>query len=335
MNRYAFALLACVGTGCMTEGEPETTETQPPASTPDHSAADAGAPDSGTSVTPGEVPPPAPPSLQFDVVAQDLPSSTAVFSAAGHCAAVGYATHTLEWSYVYDGTRYQGNLLGACNATTGTFVVSFAVDTLARRDQSQLVLVATLRGTTASGVTTYGAPAQTVATFHAPAVTPGNMNPVGGGEENPPEMNTGGGEQNPPEMNPPDACQDPNAAPPPSMPGCSDGRMVDMRSYFFHLIGRSEGSPACDWQEVMDASGLPANPAPGERGADDAPYFGLTQQRTSGGEVRGRLFLPTDSADEYGYYIHAIDVLENVNGTMKWVWKDWIPAPPFAPRPCQ
>ena len=120
------------------------------------------------------------------------------------------------------------------------------------------------------------------------------------------------------------------AAPLPA--GCHDGLLVDMRAYFYSVIGRAEGDSAVDWVAVMQASGLPRGPVEGEVLPPDAPFYGLTQQINSAGEVRGRIFLPTAEPDAFGYYIHGIDVL--IGDPFVWGWNDWLGGPPYAPRPC-
>ena len=120
---------------------------------------------------------------------------------------------------------------------------------------------------------------------------------------------------------------------PSSAPACTNGRMENYKDYFFYLINRAEGSCADDWQDVMNRLPIGSNPAPGQILGDGSPYYGLTQQRNSGGEVRGRLFLPTDVPDEYNYYVHNVDVLREENGHFYWQWYD-RGGNPVAPRSC-
>jgi hypothetical protein len=64
----------------------------------------------------------------------------------------------------------------------------------------------------------------------------------------------------------------------PDGPGVTGGKLVDPRAFFEALIA---GKPATDWMKVM---------------SDIEPSLwacGVGQQRGSGGDVRGRLFLPT------------------------------------------
>lgn len=120
-------------------------------------------------------------------------------------------------------------------------------------------------------------------------------------------------------------------APKAPVPGSENGRLVDPKAYLFALLGVKEGDSAENWAEVLRRSGIPAGPGPGVRVQADAPFFGITQQINSAGEVRGRLFLPTDLPDENGYYVHAIDLLDGE--PLRWRWKDWLGGPPYAPRP--
>lgn len=84
----------------------------------------------------------------------------------------------------------------------------------------------------------------------------------------------------------------------------------DYQAYFYGLISRTPGDVATDdWQAVLAGSGLPYNPAQWAVPTTAMPHWALTQQASSGGEPRGRLFLPTSEADSAGYYFHAFDVL--------------------------
>ena len=120
--------------------------------------------------------------------------------------------------------------------------------------------------------------------------------------------------------------------PAPAAPGCVDGVLKDPRAYFFSVLGRAEGSDASDWAVALRRSGLPKGPGPGAPPAADAPFFGITQQLDSSGNVRGRVFLPTASPDDNGYYLRSVDVLEGE--PMRWAWKDRL-GPEYAPRPCR
>ena len=82
------------------------------------------------------------------------------------------------------------------------------------------------------------------------------------------------------------------------------------KAYFFSVIGKTEGSDASDWFAVLTGSGIPAGLAAGVVPTTAMPHYALTQQMGAGG-VRGRVFLPTATADSYGYYSHPFDVLAN------------------------
>ena len=84
---------------------------------------------------------------------------------------------------------------------------------------------------------------------------------------------------------------------------------------------------------MLEASGIPGGLGPGEVPPPDAPFYGLSQQRGTLGDVRGRIFLPTAEPDPLGYYTHPIDVLIGPE-PLTWGWNDWLGGPPYAPRPC-
>jgi hypothetical protein len=117
-----------------------------------------------------------------------------------------------------------------------------------------------------------------------------------------------------------------------SLPGCENGLLVDMRAYFFFVINRTEGQPARDWEEVMRASGIPAGPVAGQRFPPNAPHYGLSQQISSSGELRGRVFLPTNTPNPAGYFIQDVDFLSDPSGS-RWAWHPHG-SPAYAPRPC-
>lgn len=121
----------------------------------------------------------------------------------------------------------------------------------------------------------------------------------------------------------------PNRAAEASIPGCTEGLLLDAKAYFFALIGRTEGSPAPDWEGVLAASGIP-NGHPPHVQSDPRVHYGITQQVGMGGP-RGVLFLPTDTPDDLGYYTRQIQVVDGHN----WTWIDrFVGGPPYAPRPC-
>jgi hypothetical protein len=95
----------------------------------------------------------------------------------------------------------------------------------------------------------------------------------------------------------------------------------EFQEYFFTLIGRTYGAPADGWEAVMEAAYpwnghrlvIPPGVGPGERQYPDAPFFGLTQQYSGG--PKGRIFLPTDTPDDLGYYTRCLQYLDDAAGT--------------------
>ena len=65
--------------------------------------------------------------------------------------------------------------------------------------------------------------------------------------------------------------------------GVADGLLVDPQAYFFSLV---EGTDANDWEAVLNAI------------EPDLWACGIGQQRGSQGNVRGRLFLPTEACPD-------------------------------------
>lgn len=83
----------------------------------------------------------------------------------------------------------------------------------------------------------------------------------------------------------------------------------DYKTYLFGtVLGVTEGDPADDWFDVLTASGIPTGLAIGVVPDNTMPFYAMTQQIGAGG-VRGRVFLPTSTADAIGYYAHPFDVL--------------------------
>lgn len=119
--------------------------------------------------------------------------------------------------------------------------------------------------------------------------------------------------------------QGPGAEHPPGVD--TNGVLTDPQAYFFSLINRTSGSPANDWVTVLTASGIPPGLAPGVRPYDNG-FYGLTQQVGADG-VRGRLFLPTATADGLGYYSHPVDLLAGTDPNLTWLWQD-LGGPAFA-----
>jgi hypothetical protein len=121
----------------------------------------------------------------------------------------------------------------------------------------------------------------------------------------------GGGDTGPPMSGPLVWAWHDVGGPPVDSPYTTGPQTVgDYKDYFFTLIDRTEGEAATDdWQAVLAASGLPYNPAQWAVPDTTMPHWALTQQSHTGGEPRGRLFLPTSEADTGGYYFHIVDVL--------------------------
>lgn len=113
-----------------------------------------------------------------------------------------------------------------------------------------------------------------------------------------------------------------------------------MRDYFFWLIGRQIGQPANDWIAVMTRAYswhgqslmIPPGVGPGIIQPPDAPFYGLTQQYS--GQPKARVFLPTRTPDDLGYYTKCMQYLDDDpsgNGGFVWAW--FLAGPPntYAP----
>ena len=104
-------------------------------------------------------------------------------------------------------------------------------------------------------------------------------------------------------------------------------------TWFFLQIGRTKGSDASDWYSVLVRSGIPDGLGPWQKPAPNASHYGITQQAGAGGP-RGRLFLPTETPDDLGYFTRPVDILEDTGGgRLKWTWKEW-PGTTYVPRAC-
>lgn len=114
-------------------------------------------------------------------------------------------------------------------------------------------------------------------------------------------------------------------------PGVVNGVLEDPQTYFFWLIQRAPDQPADDWAQVLTDSGIPAGYPPYVIPTDNG-YYGLTQQIRSGGEVAGRIFLPTGVPDELGYYSHPVSPLKDAAqpGHLLWEWRP-LGGPPYVP----
>lgn len=93
--------------------------------------------------------------------------------------------------------------------------------------------------------------------------------------------------------------------------------------YFFSLIQRAPGQNADDWEGVLGGSGIPKGLAPHAVPDESMPHHALTQQIGSDGRIAGRIFLPTASPDDKGYYSHPMSPLaDGANGKLIWEWRD-------------
>jgi len=104
----------------------------------------------------------------------------------------------------------------------------------------------------------------------------------------------------------------------------------DYGRYFFSLIQRAVGQPADDYAAVLGASTIPAGLPPGEVPDAAMPHHAMTQQIGSDGRIAGRVFLPTATPDELGYYAHPVSPLRDgpTPGSLVWEWRD-LGGPPI------
>lgn len=103
----------------------------------------------------------------------------------------------------------------------------------------------------------------------------------------------------------------------------------EFRAYFYTLIGCTYGAPATGWEATLSASypwqgstmRIPEGVGPGIKQTAGAPFFGLTQQ-WSGGVPKARVFLPSDQADDNGYYTRCMQYLDDApsGGGLVWAW---------------
>jgi hypothetical protein len=108
----------------------------------------------------------------------------------------------------------------------------------------------------------------------------------------------------------------------------------DYQALFFSLIQRAPGQPADDWEAVLAASTIPAGLGPGEVPDAAMPHHGMTQQIRSSGDPAGRVFLPTATPDDLGYYAHPISPLRDgpTAGSLVWEWRDLGGPPVVTPE---
>lgn len=135
----------------------------------------------------------------------------------------------------------------------------------------------------------------------------------------------------------------------------------EFRDYFYALIGRSPGALAHDWEEVLEGVyewqgvwiKIPPGVGPGIKADASWPFYGLTQQYSSG--PKGRVFLPSNTPDELGYFTRCMQYLDDAaakakaqltaaqldallktkkgksGGGLVWAWYLAGPANPYAP----
>ena len=101
-------------------------------------------------------------------------------------------------------------------------------------------------------------------------------------------------------------------------PGCINGFLRDPQEWFYSYIKRNIGDSAMDYKTLM--KDIPPGPKPGVFPNYNNSFFGITQQIRSNGEVAGRLFLPTNTPDDNGYYVSYADIFtgSEADGTLKW-----------------
>lgn len=107
----------------------------------------------------------------------------------------------------------------------------------------------------------------------------------------------------------------------------------EFKEYFYALIGRMPGSSASDWRVVMSQAGIPPGFGPGVQANASFPLFGLTQQWSGG--PKARIFLPSATADENGYFTRCIQYLRDAPGgthgvDFVWSW-DWVAGHEYSP----
>jgi len=99
---------------------------------------------------------------------------------------------------------------------------------------------------------------------------------------------------------------------------------AEYQSLFFSTIQRAPGQPADDYEAVLGASGIPAGSPPYVVPDASMPFAGMTQQIGTDGRIAGRIFLPTATPDDLGYYTHPFSPLRDgpTPGTLLWEWRD-------------
>jgi hypothetical protein len=87
----------------------------------------------------------------------------------------------------------------------------------------------------------------------------------------------------------------------------------EARDWFYKGIGCAPGQNASDWEAIMTNCGLPPGYGPGIVPNASMPYFAFTQQYSGG--PKGRIFLPSNTPDELGYYTRCIQYLDDAQQT--------------------
>jgi hypothetical protein len=101
----------------------------------------------------------------------------------------------------------------------------------------------------------------------------------------------------------------------------------EFAEYFYTLIGKQRGAPANDYEQVLmraypwqgQTLMIPAGVGPGITQPPYAPFFGLTQQFS--GVPKARVFLPTSTPDDLGYYTRCMQYVSDApGGGLMWDW---------------
>ena len=99
---------------------------------------------------------------------------------------------------------------------------------------------------------------------------------------------------------------------------------AEYQSLFFSTIQRAPGQPADDYEAVLGGSGIPKGLGPYVVPDATMPFSAMTQQIGSDGRIAGRIFLPTATPDDLGYYSHPFSPLTDgpTPGSLLWEWRD-------------
>jgi hypothetical protein len=108
----------------------------------------------------------------------------------------------------------------------------------------------------------------------------------------------------------------------------------DYARLFFQTINKQPGQPADDYEKVLGESGIPAGYGPNIKPDASMPFNAMTQQIGSDGRIAGRIFLPTATPDENGYYTHPFSPLRDgpASGSLVWEWRDLGGPPVVTPE---